>query len=297
MHNSCGPMRYYYLDHEKIPQGLFTRSELNSLLQQGLITEDTLVARAGDSHFQKLSVILSETNEECSMWNKMQPVCPHCKHTLSSDSHLCSHCRKSMYCPRKGLFSTFFYVIKNSFNYKGRAGRREFWLFYLTYFLFFMLITWLQDYLSTPVTSDSEMIVNSEMYLSEISNLIKDSYTDIMLSSSFSSIYSSLLIFPFLAVSVRRLHDIGISATPVVIGSISYIIGSVFVFLFLCSMPDMSIDALRNTLTIDYKIFIYPLIIILSYICFFVTSIFLLVSMFISGHAGANQYGPAPLSK
>ena len=290
-------MRYYYLDHEKKPQGLFKRSELNSLLEQGLITEDTLVACAGDSHWQKLSDILSETREGCSTWNKKESSCPHCKHILSSDSHLCAHCGKSMYCPRKGLFGTFFYVIKNSFNYKGRAGRREFWLFYLAYFLFYMLITWLEDYLSTPVTSDSEIIVNSEMYLSEISNLIMDSYTDIMLSSSFSSIYSSLLIFPFLAVSVRRLHDIGISATPVVIGSISYIIGSVFVFLFLCGMPDMSIDALRNTQTIDYKIFIYPLIIILSYFGFFVMSIFLLVSMFIPGHAGNNHYGPAPLSK
>ena len=297
MHNSCGPMRYYYLDHEKIPQGLFTRSELNSLLQQGLITEDTLVARAGDSHFQKLSVILSETNEECSMWNKMQPVCPHCKHTLSSASHLCSHCRKSIYCPRKGLFSTFFYVIKNSFNYKGRAGRREFWLFYLAYFLFYTCISWLQDYFSMPVMGDSELIVNSEMNLSEISNLIMDSYTDIAYTSSFSSIYCLLMVFPFLAVSVRRLHDIGISAKPVVIGSISYAIGSVCIFLFLFSMPDMSIDAFRSSQIIDSKLLIYSLIIALSYICFFVTSIFLLVSMFIPGHAGANQYGPAPLSK
>ena len=290
-------MRYYYLEHEKNPQGLYTRDELRSLLEKGLIDVDTLVACAGDAHWRKLSELFSELSDKCSTWNKNEPLCPYCKHALTSDSHLCANCGRSMYCPRKGLFGTFFYVIKGSFNYKGRAGRREFWLFYLAYFLFYMCIFWLEDYLSKPSVCDSDVITDSELLLSEISNHFMDSYTDIVLSSSFTSIYCLLMLFPFLAVSVRRLHDIGISALPVVIGSISYLIGSVCVFWFLFSLPNISLDTLKDTQFIDYKLFICPFIIIVSYFCFFVMSVFLLVSMFIPGHAGNNQYGPAPLSK
>ena len=286
-------MRYYYLDHEKKPQGLYTRDELSSLLEKELITVDTLVACAGDSHWRKLSELLSESSVQCSTWNKNESSCPYCKQILTSDSHLCANCGRSMYCPRKGLFGTFFYVIKNSFNYKGRAGRREFWLFYLAYFVFYLCISWLDDYLSKPIVCDSDVISDSELLLSDISNHIMDSYSGFV----FTSIYCLLMIFPFLAVSVRRLHDIGISALPVVIASFSYLIGTVSVFLFIFSLPNISLDTLNNMQTIDYKLFIYPFIVFVSYFCLFVTSIFLLVGMFIPGHAGNNHYGPAPLSK
>jgi uncharacterized membrane protein YhaH (DUF805 family) len=105
------------------------------------------------------------------------------------------------------------------------------------------------------------------------------------------------MLFPFLAVSVRRLHDIGISAAPVVVGSISYIIGTCSVFAFLCNLTDTSFEAIKDAQFIDIKLVVYLLLVLSSYLCFFVTSIFLLICMFIPGHTGINQYGPAPLSK
>lgn len=291
-------MRYYYLDNEKKPQGPYTVEEMNSFLNSGLISEDTLIASAGESTWKSLSSVFAALEEvKSSTWNKHEFLCPYCKHSLSSDSHLCAHCGKSLYCPRKGLFATFFYVIKNSFNYKGRAGRREFWLFYLTYFLFYMFFSWLDNHLSQPVIFDSESIDDSNVSLSELSNHMMNSYTDVILSSSFISIYCLLMLFPFLAVSVRRLHDIGISAAPVVVGSISYIIGTCSVFAFLCNLPDTSFEVIKDAQFIDIKLVVYSLLVLLSYLCFFLTSIFLLICMFIPGHTGINQYGPAPLSK
>ena len=94
----------------------------------------TLAAVAGDSKWRRLGDLLNkEVEADCSTWNKELGKCPHCEQMLEGNSvpEICPHCQKSIHGANRGLWYAFLYAIRNSFNYKGRATRTEFWGFYL----------------------------------------------------------------------------------------------------------------------------------------------------------------------
>lgn len=74
----------------------------------------------------------------------------------------------------------FLYVLKNYAVFKGRARRREYWMFELFYFLF-GVAAFVIDYV-LGFTKDGSGVI--------------------------SSIYSLAMLVPSLAVGVRRLHDV-----------------------------------------------------------------------------------------
>lgn len=299
-------MRYYYLDKEHKPQGPYTVDELNSFLKSGLISEDTLIANAGESTWKSLSSVFSETEEvKCSTWNNHETNCPHCQAILRSDniSSVCPECGKSMYCPKRGLWGTFIYVIRNAFNFRGRAGRREFWLFYLVYYLIYLLLSEIARYYTAEQTRVYELNVENtgDSFLPVI-ECIRNYFSDTVVIASLSivSLYCLLMLMPFLSVSVRRLHDIGISAAPVIFGCISYalvaicLIGSLLMSFFLFDIISFTHDINMQTAIIAL---IMMLVFVISAIFFFIISIFMVVCMFIPGHPGSNKYGPAPSIK
>lgn len=301
-------MRYYYLDKEKKTQGPYTVEELKTFLQSGLISEETLVASAGESSWKSLaSVFKSLEAEKSSTWNSNETRCPYCSAALDSDnpSAVCPHCGKSMYCPKRGIWGTFVYVIRNGFNTKGRAGRREFWLFYLVYYLIYLLLTEISRYLTSEQTKVYELQLAEEPmeenFLLPIMNAMSSYLSDTVVCVSLSvvSLYCLLMIFPFLSVSIRRLHDIGISATPVYLGCMLYITGMLS-FLALILIPYPLNESILFTEGFDNQATM--MLFALSCACisalfFLLTSIFMLVCMFIPGHPGSNKFGPAPSIK
>jgi hypothetical protein len=56
--------KYYYTDSENQPQGPYTLAELNTLVQQNVITTETLVCAEGDSAWRPLR----ELNKSPSLW-------------------------------------------------------------------------------------------------------------------------------------------------------------------------------------------------------------------------------------
>jgi uncharacterized membrane protein YhaH (DUF805 family) len=74
----------------------------------------------------------------------------------------------------------FLAVIKNYASFSGRAGRREFWMFYLVYILIFIAIS-----IVSAILPSSIAIVFSILTL----------------------VFALGMFIPTLAVSVRRLHD------------------------------------------------------------------------------------------
>ena len=104
----------------------------------------------------------------------------------------------------------FFFAIKNRYaDFDGRASRQEFWMFNLFYLLFVIAIS----LLIIPFG-------NSETGLNIIFGIIV--------------VYSLGLAIPIWAVTVRRLHDIGLSGWWSLLSFIPYL-GTV-VLLIMCCM-------------------------------------------------------------
>lgn len=75
-------------------------------------------------------------------------------------------------------------VLKKYAVFSGRARRKEFWSFALTHFIFYMLLSGIDRLIGNALELETPMPI-------------------------LSSIYSLAVLIPSLAVSVRRLHDIG----------------------------------------------------------------------------------------
>ncbi len=295
-------MRYYYLDNEKKPQGPHTAEELKSFLSSGMISADTLVASAGESSWKSLASVFSRLEEvKSSTWNN----CSHCHANLGSDhvTAVCPECGKTMYCSKRGVWGTFVYVVRNAFNFRGRAGRREFWLFYLVYYIINIILSEIAQYCTAEQTRIFELnaVMPGDSLQSVIDALSKYfSDTVVVASVSVVSLYCLIMLFPFLSVSVRRLHDIGISAAPVICGCVSYMLIVVSLSgLFL--MTSYLFDLVASSQVIDIQPAITELLMMLilgiSVISFILISIFMVVCMFIPGHTGPNKFGPAPCIK
>ncbi|WP_227396005.1 DUF805 domain-containing protein [Jeotgalibacillus aurantiacus] len=98
-------------------------------------------------------------------------------------------------------------VLKNYVTFSGRARRKEFWMFNLINFLIVLAL------------SVVELVLEIPAFL--------------------SGIYSLAIILPSLAVTVRRLHDIGKSGWWILI-SLVPLVGAIILLVFECldSVPD-----------------------------------------------------------
>lgn len=114
------------------------------------------------------------------------------------------------------MLKSYFYTIKNAFDFSGRVSRKEYWMF--------SLISWLIPFI---ITQFLKFIMGLEFML------ISDpefSY------GSFNGIYHILLGIYFLAftivgifLSIKRLHDIGKSGSFIFIGLIP-LLGAMILF-------------------------------------------------------------------
>lgn len=100
----------------------------------------------------------------------------------------------------------YIHVLKNFANFKGRARRKEYWMFGLFYYLIFLLMVFLDNMLG--ITLDG------------------------IDSGPLSIGYLLLMIVPSLSVLVRRLHDVGKSGWWMLILFVP-IIGGIWLFILL----------------------------------------------------------------
>ncbi|WP_312750817.1 DUF805 domain-containing protein [Psychrobacter sanguinis] len=98
-------------------------------------------------------------------------------------------------------FDWFKKVIKNTFNYQGRARRKEYWYYILIASIIILIGFTLDGILDTPDT--------------------------------LSGLAGFILFFPSLAVTIRRLHDIGRSGWWYLISAIP-LIGSLILLFWNC---------------------------------------------------------------
>jgi uncharacterized membrane protein YhaH (DUF805 family) len=107
----------------------------------------------------------------------------------------------------------YFKVFKQYLDFSGRARRKEIWMFTFINFGVSIVLSILDGILGTTTTGDSDGI--GFLYL----------------------VYWLLSIIPSLAVSVRRLHDIGKSGWWVLINMIP-IVGPIWFLVLICMDSD-----------------------------------------------------------
>ena len=106
-------------------------------------------------------------------------------------------------------------VLKQYADFKGRARRKEFWMFGLFYYIFFLI----------GIVIDHAFI---DYALENYYNGIYGVYP------FFEVLYYLALFIPSLSVTVRRLHDVGHSGWMILIMYIP-IIGVIWLFVLLCT--------------------------------------------------------------
>jgi uncharacterized membrane protein YhaH (DUF805 family) len=161
-------------------------------------------------------------------------------------------------------------VLKKYAVFKGRASRREYWMFILFYFIFSVVAQILDAIFKT----NRLISYNLPIYVLRIGNS----------QGLLTLLYSLILLIPSVAVTVRRLHDIGksgwwalvfalISGIPIILASI--LIGS--------------IEYKGGTISRGIN-----LLITLAMLISLASVVWFIVWLALPGDPNENAYGPVP---
>ena len=291
-------MSYYYLDSDKKPQGPYTSEDLNSLKACGVIHDDTLAAAAGDSNWRPLSEVL--VSADCSTWNN-EIQCPHCEKEIEEKSvpNKCPHCTKWIHGNDLGLWGAFVHGMKNFTNFKGRATRTEFWGFFLFSTIIKMGCNKMTEFITLKESALFKKMLEEKENEAHFFTYIKEYLcsTPVLTAMSIDFIIWIILFIPFLAVSVRRLHDTGRTATSVVLGTCSlimvYISGAAFVWQI--SNVENFGQAVENLPLEEYVSSVF--ILGASSVFYILISIYLFIMMLLPSNPGSNKFGPCAFLK
>jgi len=110
-------------------------------------------------------------------------------------------------------------VLKNYANFKGRARRKEYWMFVLFNLIFLIVASILDRILDN-------IIIRSTASFETVNYPI------------FYVLYSLFIIIPSLAVAVRRLHDIGKSGWMILISLIP-LVGAIWLFVLMVTDSEL----------------------------------------------------------
>ena len=293
------PMKYYYLNSAKELQGPYSKEEMLSFLQSGLINDSTLAAVAGDSSWKPFSELLDKVGNDCSTWNNAIGNCPHCHIELTSQQvpENCPDCGRGIHGHTKGLWWAFIYALKNSFNWKGRATRTEFWGFYLFYYVFYQVVNIAGNVLMPSEINEKLMSAQESGDLSVLGEAFSSYFQNgtVAVIVGAQIVFVLALVFPFLSVSVRRLHDTGRSAFSVIFGVVSYLafVGSTVWFIYVAALSGEEIISTEGVISSNIAFALLSLL--ANMLIFGAVSIYLLVATLLPSQKGANKYGPSTI--
>lgn len=105
--------------------------------------------------------------------------------------------KESSFKGKTNIISNYFNVIKKYVDFKGRASRKEYWLFYLTNIIIYLCLGLLEGLFGINLENEN---------------------------SIFGSIYQLFIFLPSLAVGVRRMHDTDRSGWFLIIPIYSFVV-------------------------------------------------------------------------
>lgn len=239
--------RYYYLNPARTkPLGPHTTTELSNMLVSGVISAATEVAAEGDKQWVPLGRVLMNQPAQLPPLPSLPPIpdatealppvpgsispvylppapqltpvtdgpagaCPNCGQELQTEDlqlpSACPHCGHLLRPQQDTMWRYACAAFARPFTWKGRSTRKEYW----STFLFYMLIVVPLGTIATIVmlactiselnkTTDIQQVISSPGML------------PVWITGGVMGILLLYFILVFLAVSSRRLHDIGRSA-------------------------------------------------------------------------------------
>lgn len=159
-------------------------------------------------------------------------------------------------------------VLRQYADFNGRARRTEFWMFTLFSFIFSMLLSVVDIFLSFGTIDYAGFL---DLLLPENSSLL-----------TLSTLYYFLVLIPSIAVSVRRLHDVGKSGWFLLVP-----ITSIFISLFLTLFIFGSVHS-------NVPESISVLVFVIGTLASYGACIWLLVLFLKDSQPVENKYGPNP---
>ncbi len=298
---------YYYLNSRNEPQGPHSLDELADMMASGRVNPTTLIACKGASSWEPLGSILSRENirtPELSISPGQVGNCPTCGHDLAHDmaEHelptRCPSCNRALRPEKKGIWANYCQVLRNYARFSGRATRAEYWSFQLVnivicFILYIGLIIPL--IISLFNTNKGALKAFAEhgdsMSEAEAAQLMTDSISQgapqllaIFLAAFIVlMLYGLFILIPSIAVSVRRLHDVGWSGW--------WIAGS-FVFGLVLNIVVAIMEV--NVAEDETAVLTSSAGILIPVLASYTYNIFLFVLTLLDSKRGPNQYGPSP---
>tara|TARA_A100001037_G_scaffold41652_1_gene32702 strand:+ start:194 stop:664 length:471 start_codon:yes stop_codon:yes gene_type:complete len=148
-------------------------------------------------------------------------------------------------------------ALKKYATFEGRARRKEYWMFFLFWLLFYVL----------AVVVDVVVLGKGNLEIQPV-----------------SLVYSLATLLPFLAVAVRRLHDVGKSGWMVLIGFVPALAIQAYNLYALSMLTSGDTEVIQSLAFINLTLGLAAL----------VGSIWLLILYCMDGSPGVNRYGPNP---
>ncbi len=333
--------RYYYLTPARTkPLGPHTTTELRNMLVSGAISAATEVAAEGDKQWVPLGHVLINQPTSLPPLPALPPIpdatetlppvpgsippvniqfvpqpppatdgaagaCPACGQELQTEGlqlpPACPHCKHHLRPQRDTMWQYARAAFTRPFTWKGRSTRKEYW----STFLFYMLIVVPLGTIATLVvlactfsrlntTTDIQKIIASPDML------------PVWITGGVMGILLLYFILVFLAVSSRRLHDIGRSAWWLVAYVVIYFgwlglylyrmyeyLSNINWQLIMAIDDEESLEARIEEISDRISLMYYEGTLGLLYLAVAILGVCLLVFSVKDSSAGPNKYGPS----
>lgn len=296
-------MKYFHLTPDRQTCGPYSAEELRALRASGAIDDDTLAAAAGDSNWRPYRELhLGAEGEAAPLPVAPRPLgnCPFCGQEIvgTETPAECPHCGKSLHPGTDSLWLNFLSCMRRYACFRGRAGRTEFWSFYLFYLIFTTLAeqAWkiITMYLyNTP--ADLQEQVQAAGGLNDVITLLAPYTEAIVFGVSGQMLIPALFLLPYMAVTVRRLHDTGRSAAVYLcyIGGLTLCGGGILWFAYMMYSAGWNENVFALMCRNNDGTMISLAALAAGFILLLVSGLYLLVCFFLPTKKGANKYGPS----
>lgn len=303
-------MKYFYLSPDRTPQGPYNAAELTALRASGVIDDDTLAAVAGDAAWRPLRELNLGEGADAVVPPPVGPRalgnCPFCgQEIVSTETPAeCPHCGATLHPGTGNLWLNFISCLRRYACFRGRAGRTEFWSFYLFYFLFstaaeYVWKTGVMVFYEIP-DELREQLHAAAQSPAEMMQILAPHLEGCFVALAGEYIVPLVLLLPFCGVCVRRLHDRGHSACSLVLLFLSMVcmtgalVGMASLVFPLCEQftnREDLIDFLQAgpIQTLAY----HAAVLVLGFILYCISLLYLFICCVLPTKEGANKYGPS----
>lgn len=283
--------------------GPYSAQELLALRASDAINDETLAAAAGDPTWRPLRELKleeagaeAEDNEDTARSN-----CPFCGQEIvgTETPAACPHCGKTLHPGTGNLWLNFISCLRRYACFRGRATRTEFWSFYLFYFL----ITYVAEMLIELVLAtqfafppDLQKQLRGAADFGEMCAMLQPHLSAAIGGTLAEYGVALLFLLPYLAVTVRRLHDTGRSAAALLWYFLGMVLccGGIGWFAWALWNSCLNEAALKQLMRADLDaVACASFAMVAGLITLCISALYILVCLLLPTKKGGNKYGPS----